>query len=172
MGETKTVFPSIATAVASVESPLSTEARNPKEAALALEMLGAGSSFREIQAATGLTLSQIAAVRKRHKVTIEEHRERFASDGVELAESLRLVAKAKLQQLADDPEQLAKTNIRDLILPYAIAQDKVFSALGENTVVVEHRSKGVSLEDAQKAIAEARAKIKAESIEINVTEKT
>ena len=169
MSEEKTVYPSIATAIAAVESPLATENRQPREAALALEMLGAGKSFRDVAAQTGLTLSQIGAIRKRHKVTIEEHRERFASDGVQLAENLRLVALAKLQQLADDPEQLARTNIRDLMLPYAIAQDKVFSALGENTVVVEHRSKGASLEDAQKAIDEARAKIRAKSIEVVVT---
>jgi isocitrate lyase len=169
MAESDVVYPSLATAVAKVESPLSTEARHPKEAALALEMLGEGKSFRQVADQTGLTLSQIGALRKRHKVTIDEHRERFASDGVQLAENLRLVALAKLQQLADDPEQLAKTNIRDLMLPYAIAQDKVFSALGENTVVVEHRSKGASLEDAQKAIEEARAKIRAKSIEVVVT---
>jgi len=167
--EEKVVYPSVATAISKVDSMLATEARHPREAAQALEMIGAGSSFREVSQATGLTLGQIAAVRKRNKVLIEEHRERFASDGVELAERLRLLALAKMQQIADDPEQLAKTNIKDLILPYAIAQDKVFSALGENTVVVEHRGKGISLEDAEKAIAEARAKIRAAAEPVNVT---
>jgi hypothetical protein len=42
--------------------------------------------------------------------------------------------------------------------------------MGENKVIVEHR-KGVSLEDAMAAIAAARAKLKEQAIEVNVTPK-
>jgi hypothetical protein len=72
--------------------------------------------------------------------------------------------------LAEDPEQLAMTNIRDLTLPWGIANDKFLSAMGENKVVVEHKSGAPSLEDAMKAIEEARAKMKLASIETVVNE--
>jgi hypothetical protein len=72
--------------------------------------------------------------------------------------------------LAEDPEQLARTNIRDLTLPWGIANDKFLSAMGENRVVVEHKTSAPSLEDAMKAIEQARANMKASSIEAVVTE--
>ena len=72
--------------------------------------------------------------------------------------------------LAEDPEQLARTNIRDLTLPWGIANDKFLSAMGENRVVVEHKTSAPSLEDAMKAIEQAKANMKASSIEAVVTE--
>jgi hypothetical protein len=59
-------------------------------------------------------------------------------------------------------------NLRDLVLPYAIAQDKAFAALGENKVIVEHR-RGASLEDAMREIEAVRAKIRQSAIEVDVT---
>lgn len=76
--------------------------------------------------------------------------------------------------LAEDPEQLARTNIRDLAIPWGIANDKFLSAMGENKVVVEHKAGAPSLEDAMKAIEEARAKLKAGSLDavVKPVEKT
>ena len=59
-----------------------------------------------------------------------------------------------------------RTNIRDLTLPWGIANDKFLSAMGENKVTVEHKAAAPSLEDAMKAIEEARAKLKASSLEV------
>jgi hypothetical protein len=42
--------------------------------------------------------------------------------------------------------------------------------MGENRVVVEHKTSAPSLEDAMKAIEQARANMKASSIEAVVTE--
>jgi hypothetical protein len=80
-----------------------------------------------------------------------------------------LLAKKKIHNLSMDDEALAKTPLKDLVIPWAIAQDKGFAALGEATkVVVEHR-KGPSIEDAMAAIAEAKAKLKEQAIEVDVT---
>ena len=68
--------------------------------------------------------------------------------------------------LAEDPEQLARTNIRDLAIPWGIANDKFMAAMGENKVTIEHKTAAPSLEDAMKAIEEARAKLKASSVEV------
>jgi hypothetical protein len=90
----------------------------------------------------------------------------LAADGFELAEGLRLLAKQKLEMLANNPDALAKVNIRDLVLSYGIAVDKGMQALGENKVVVEHKAGKPSLEDAMKAIADARAALQKEAISI------
>jgi hypothetical protein len=164
------VAASIAASVAKVHNPSSTEVKTPRESAQALEMMGRGDSPNCIMKATGLSFGQIAALRKRHKQTIELHRERFAEDGVELAEKARLIANAKMDQLAADPEELRKLNARDAALMYGIYQDKAMSAMGENTIRVQHSVVGVTLEDAMKEIAAAKAKLQADAIPINVTE--
>lgn len=103
-------------------------------------------------------------------MALDERRTMLADDALELVEGLRLLQKEKMRMLAEDPDQLAKTSIKDLSIPWGIANDKWFAAMGENKVIVEHR-KGVSLEDAMAAIAAARAKLKEQAIEVNVTPK-
>ncbi len=170
--ERRVVRPALATSVAAVAREMNAnavEVRKPGVAVLALEMLGEGKTYEEIRKATGLTFANISSLRARHEVPLEERRKQLATDGFEMAEGLRLLAKQKMENLADNPEELAKTNLRDIVLPYAIAQDKAFAALGENRVIIEHRAKGPTLEDAMKEIEAARAKLRAASVEVVVT---
>jgi hypothetical protein len=146
------------------------ERRDPELAAKVLERLCDGDSFNAIAKETGLKWETISRLKSRHSLAVDERRKELAEDALEIAEGLRLLQKEKMRMLAEDPEQLARTNIRDLTLPWGIAQDKYMAAIGENKVVVEHKSGAPSLEDAMKAIAEARAKLKASSVEVNVTE--
>ena len=163
------VKPGLATAVATADvRPNAIERREPVKATLALELLAEGKTYEEVAKVTGLGFTAIAALRARNDKPLEERRKQLAADGFELAEGLRLLAKQKMQSLADNPDELAKMNLRDLILPYAIAQDKAFAAVGENKVIVEHR-KGASLEDAMNAIEAVRAKLRQSAIEIDVT---
>lgn len=171
------VRPALATSVALVDvNARAAERTHPRESTLALELLAEGRGFEDVSKQTGLTFSQIAALKARHKQPLEERRLALSEDGFEMAESLRLLAKKKIEALSNDEEALSKTSLKDLVIPWAVAQDKGFAALGEATkVVVEHR-KGPSIEDAVAAIAEARAKLKGEdgddgSIEVNVTPK-
>jgi hypothetical protein len=99
-------------------------------------------------------------------MVLEERRQVLAQDALEVAEGLRLLQKEKMRMLAEDPEQLARTNIRDLAIPWGISIDKYLAVMGENKVVVEHKGAAPSLEDAMKAIEEARAKLKASSVEV------
>jgi len=142
------------------------ENRKPKEAALALEMMAFGEPLKEIEKRTGLGISVLSGLRARHMEALEDRRKHLSADAVEIAEGLRLLQREKIRMLAEDPEQLAKTNIRDLTLPWAIAHTKVFEAMGENKVVVEHKSGAPSLEDAMKAIKEARDSLKKTSIDV------
>jgi hypothetical protein len=142
------------------------EAREPTKAMLCLEQLAEGNTWEEIAEATGFSFNQISKVKARHETAIEVRRKQLAADGFEMAEGLRLLAKQKLEMLANNPDALAKVNIRDLVLSYGIAVDKGMQALGENKVVVEHKAGKPSLEDAMKAIADARAALQKEAVDI------
>lgn len=142
------------------------EHREPAKAMLCLEQLAEGNTWEEIAEATGFSFNQISKVKARHETAIEVRRKQLAADGFEMAEGLRLLAKQKLEMLANNPDALAKVNIRDLVLSYGIAVDKGMQALGENKVVVEHKAGKPSLEDAMKAIADARAALQKEAVEI------
>jgi hypothetical protein len=142
------------------------EAREPTKAMLCLEQLAEGNTWEEIAEATGFSFNQISKVKARHETAIDVRRKQLAADGFEMAEGLRLLAKQKLEMLANNPDALAKVNIRDLVLSYGIAVDKGMQALGENKVVVEHKAGKPSLEDAMKAIADARAALQKEAISI------
>jgi hypothetical protein len=133
---------------------------------LCLEQLAEGNTWEEIAEATGFSFNQISKVKARHETAIEVRRKQLAADGFEMAEGLRLLAKQKLEMLANNPDALAKVNIRDLVLSYGIAVDKGMQALGENKVVVEHKAGKPSLEDAMKAIADARASLQKEAVDI------
>jgi hypothetical protein len=133
---------------------------------LCLEQLAEGNTWEEIAEATGFSFNQISKVKARHETAIEVRRKQLAADGFEMAEGLRLLAKQKLEMLANNPDALAKVNIRDLVLSYGIAVDKGMQALGENKVVVEHKAGKPSLEDAMKAIADARAALQKEAVDI------
>lgn len=150
-----------------IESKSNTlEMRDPKNAMLAMEMLADGSTWEQVSEATGFTFNQISKIRSRHEVAIETRKKQLASDGFEMAEGLRLLIKQKMEMLAANPDALAKANLRDFVLSYGIAVDKGMQAIGENKVVVEHKSTKPSLEDAMKAIEEARAALQKEAIPI------
>lgn len=142
------------------------EGRDPAMAAKVLEMLADGNSFTAIRKETGLDWETISRLKARHSMVLDERRRHLAQDALDVAEGLRLLQKEKMRMLAEDPDQLARTNIRDLAIPWGIANDKFLSALGENKVTVEHKAAAPSLEDAMKAIEEARAKLKASSVEV------
>lgn len=142
------------------------ESKDPKRAVMALEMLCTGSGYREVELATGIKFDQLMGLRSRHEAAIEVRRKQLASDGFEMAEGLRLLAKEKMSRLAKDPKALEKVNIRDLVVSYGVAQDKGMQAAEGNRTIIEHVSKKPSLQDAMKAIQEARAALQKEAIPI------
>lgn len=147
-------------------NPQALEKRDPKKGMLALELLSQGETWEKIQDATGYNFDQISRIRARHEMAIEQRKKELAQDGFEMAEGLRLLVKMKMEQLANNPDALAKTNLRDLVLPYGIAVDKGMQALGQPTAVIEHKQAKPSLQDAMKAIEEARAKLRQDSVEV------
>ena len=168
MDDSGYISPIAATAVVSSGSNANlVENRKPVEAALALELMAEGKTYDDVEAATGISYETLVSLRARHLDTLDKRRKQLAYDGFEMAEGLRQLAKKKMQMLAEDEDQLMKVNLKDLVLPYAIAQDKGFAALEGNTVRIEHTSKKLSIEDARKLIEEARSQI--QQGELNVT---
>jgi hypothetical protein len=144
----------------------SLEARDLTKAALALEMLSGGETWQAVAEQTGYSFDQISRIRARNEVAIDVRKKQLATDGFEMAEGLRLLIKQKMEQLADNPDAIAKTNLRDLVIPYGIAFDKGMLAMGENKVIIEHRSNKPSLEDAMKAIEDARKQLQKEALPV------
>ena len=142
------------------------EAREPAKAMLCLELLADGSTWQQVADETGWSFTQIGAVKARHEVAIEVRKKQLAADGFEMAEGIRLLLKQKMAMLADNPDALAKVNVKDLALSYGIAVDKGMLALGENKMVIEHKAGKPSLEDAMKAIEDARAALQKEAINV------
>lgn len=146
------------------------ERTDPAGSVLALEMLAQGKGATEVTTATGMTFSQISALRGRHQVALDVRRQMLSADGFELAEKHRLLLHKKLDDLNDDAEGLKKTPLKDLNTGYAIMQDKALQAVEGNKVTIEHKKAGVSLAEAKAAIEAAREramkKVHPEAIEV------
>ena len=145
-----------------------TEARKPREAVLALEMLAEGHTYNDVADATGLSFSALSGLRARHEVPLEVRRRQLATDGFEMAEGARFLVRKKMEMMADDDDQIKKANLKDLGIAAVMFQERALQALEGNKVIVEHRGNKPSLEDAMKAIEEARRIVNADII--NVTE--
>lgn len=155
------IYPLMASSVAEVKNPLTLEAKDPKKATAALEMMAAGESYDTISETLGVSYSQLVSLKNRHGGSLEKRRAQMANEGFEMAEGARQLALKKMAMLAENPDALAKVPLRDIMLTYGIAQDKSFAALGEvQKVQVEHTSKKPSIEDALRAIQAAKAALK------------
>jgi hypothetical protein len=167
MNNYEEITPFAATAFVEKELNATTiERRKPKEAALALEMMAQGETYERVTEVTGISYTGLVGLKVRHPETLDIRRKMLAQDGFRMAEALRQVAYKKAVMLAEDDDQLKKTSVKDLMIGYAIAQDKAFSAFGEATIKVEHTGKKMSIEDAQKMINEARSELNKGAINV------
>ena len=143
-----------------------TEVKRPREAVLALEMLAEGHTYNDVADATGLSFSALSGLRARHETPLEIRRKQLATDGFEMAEGARFLVRKKMEMMADDDDQLKKANLKDLGIAAVMFQERALQALEGNKVIVEHRGNKPSLEDAMKAIEEARRIVNADVIDV------
>jgi hypothetical protein len=143
------------------------ENKHPKMAALALELLAEGVGHEQVREQTGIGFMALTSLRARHDQAIEVRRKQLALDGFEQAERMRALVAKKSDMLFNDEDALKKTSLKDLTLSWAISQDKGLQALGEQKVVIEHRSGKPSLADAMAAIQEARDALQKEAIPVD-----
>lgn len=165
------ISPITATAIAGAKARGNyIEAKEPVMAAMALELMAEGKTYDEVGEVTGIGYTALVGLKTRHPDTLEKRRKQLAHDGFALAEAARMLAMKKMSMLADDEDQLKKVNLKDLMIGAAIAQDKSFDALGENTVKIEHTTKKPTIAEAQAMIDEARRALQKEAIPVDVTE--
>lgn len=148
------------------------ERTDPGKAAVALDMVAEGCTYREIKDKLGLSLNTLTSLTMRHQQSLDVRRKELAHHNQEMLEMNRQVAKMKYAQLADDPEALSKVNVKDLAISHGIYQDKEMAARGEAKQVIEVRTGRPSLADAQRIIEDAKAKLRSESVEVLTTKVT
>ena len=145
------------------------ERKNPTKAIRCLERMAEGQSFKKIMREEETDFRTLSSLRGRHVRALEQRRAEVAEGALQISEASRMLLHEKLASLASDPNALDKTSLKDLVVTYGVATDKHFVALGETQRhVVEHRVDATSLEDAAKAIAEAKERVRAKSA-IDVT---
>ena len=144
------------------------EARNPEKAARCLEKMAEGRPWKAIMREETVDWYTLVGLRSRHKDLIDRRKEIVAQDAMELVEGARMLQQEKMRMLAEDENALRRVNLRDLAMSYGIYAEKFFMATDGNKVVVEHKTAAPSLEDAVKAIEEAKAKLKASSVDVLV----
>lgn len=140
------------------ENSLVYELRYPEKAARILWMRAQGVSKKKIGQMMGVQRSVITRMEWRHKDTLETKKREFSREFAIAAETYKDLLLEKADQLFEDPEQLKQISPDKLALAMAITTDKSMALAGMASTVVEFR-KGASLSDAEKMIAEARARI-------------
>jgi hypothetical protein len=167
MSESKQLRKKIASSIVeAADNRRLVEARNPEKAARCIEKMAGGQSWKSIMKEEGVDWYTLVGLKARHKGLVDSRREIIAQDAIELIEGARLLQQEKMKMLSEDENALRRTNIRDLAMAYGIYADKYFMASEGNKVTIEHKSAAPSLEDAMKAIEEAKAKLKASSVDV------
>lgn len=139
------------------------EFRDPEKAAHALCLLAEGGMTQKaICAKLELYGSELSRLARHHAGSLaaafEHTRKDLAARYLNIAKRSAELMERKIDQLEESEMLLADTSIKDIALTIGIIHDKGMAAAGVATTVIEHRS-GPSLDDAMKAIAEAKAKV-------------
>jgi len=134
------------------------EVRDPARAAIVLEMRSRNVPFMHIRKATGIDPKTVLRLEQDHKETLEGWRKRAARQLAETADLARNALNEKLVSILEDPELMAATKVSEIAVAMGVSTDKSMALAGVPGVVIEHK-KGASVDDAMKAIAEAKARV-------------
>ena len=149
------------------------ELTKPEAAAKAVWMRCQGIAYHRIEAETGLKYDTIRQLCWRAEDTIETKKKEFSRRYAQIAEMVADALGEKMERMLSNPEQLDAISPDRLALTLGIVTDHSAKLSGMAGVIIEHR-KGASIDDAAKAIAEARAriadKIRSEAVTVEVIE--
>ena len=99
----------------------------------------------------------LALICRRHSEIVEATRTHRSLKATQLQLKAADALEKKLDRVLDDEEKLDKISVKDLALGFGITTDKQRAIHGEGSVVThEHK---VTLEDARKAIDDAKAEV-------------
>lgn len=150
-----------------------TEIREPEKAARAVYLLSESDLKQdEIADEVGLAPKELNGLIYHRPEIWEKRRPRVAAKLAGAAEQLADAMDQKMQTLLGDPEELAKTSVKDLALALGIVSDKAAAFNGMATAVVEHRNVG-KIEEYEALKAEAQLRLalqKSQAIEAEIIE--
>ena len=136
------------------QSRMGMERTHPSKAAALLVELARGTSQLRIRGKFGVSGKVVSRLVRDHQGLLERTHLWRAETGARLAVKAASAFEEKLDRILDDPETLGKTPIRDLIRAYQVAFDQQRAALA--TCPAPTRTRRVTLEDAKKAIEDAK----------------
>jgi hypothetical protein len=134
------------------------EQRDPARCAIILEMRSRNVSFRRIKERTGVDAKTVLRLEQDHKETLDGWRKRAARQLAETADLARNALNEKLISILENDELMASTKVSEIAVAMGVSTDKSMALAGVPGVVIEHK-KGASVDDAMKAIAEAKARV-------------
>ena len=134
------------------------EAKDPARASAILAAVCRGVPERTIIREIGTSFDTVRALKRRHHEIVTATRVHRSLKATQIQLKAADALEKKLEDVLDDDELRAKTSVKDLALGYGIATDKQRVIQGESAVHVTHEHK-VSLDDARKAIEDARAEV-------------
>lgn len=134
---------------------LQIENKRPADCVLVLEAIARGMTQRECVEKFSMNKGTIKDLARRHRDVIKDWRELLSGHAFMDLQRARTVLNMKWDMMEDDPEQIAKTNVRDLVQSVSMLGEGYLSAVGESKPTVQINM-GVSLGDAIKAIHDAK----------------
>ena len=133
------------------------ERTNPSKAAALLVELARGTSQLRIRGKFGVSGKVVSRLVRDHQELLERTHAWRAETGARLAVKASRAFEEKLDRILDDPETLDRTPVRDLVLAYQITLDQQRTALA--ACPTPTRTSRLTLEDARKAIKDAKRRI-------------
>lgn len=150
--------------------PHALENCNPAKAARILWLLAQGVPKLRIAKELNVPRATVSRLGRTHVDTLESKRKEFSREYAIAAMCYKDLLFLKAEQLEADPEQLKLVSPDKLAIAMAIATDKAIALSGMPGIIIETR-KGVTMDEALKFVAEAKARVaqkKAEAIEAEV----
>jgi hypothetical protein len=141
-----------------MKGALPVELSKPEQAATALWLRAQGSTYKSIEARTGLKFDTIRALCWRQEDTLETKRKEFSRKYAQVAEAFSDILLDRAATLIHDEEAVSQISPDRLAMTIGIMTDKAAQLSGMAGMVIEHR-KGTSVEEAEAAIQAARARI-------------
>jgi len=141
-----------------LKGALPVELSKPEQAATALWLRAQGSTYKVIEARTGLKFDTIRGLCWRQEDTLETKRKEFSRKYAQVAEAFSDILLDRAATLIHDEEAVSQISPDRLAMTIGIMTDKAAQLSGMAGMVIEHR-KGTSVEEAEAAIQAARARI-------------
>jgi len=136
------------------------EVTQPEKAAIALYLLNEfpDMSRREVARRVNVARIDLDRLAYHNAMKLEDARPELAAKFTQNASALADLVGRKIAAINEDDDQLAATSLKDLSIAMGISASNAATMAGVATTIIEHRT-GPTLDDAMKAIEEAKAKI-------------